>query len=233
MRSAAAVAAVLGLLAAGFPLACSAHDDDGSSGEAADALRSLTAQEIVGSIAYGESKTIAYSDTPLYRALSFSAEAGDEIKIDVAGAAGADARAWLLRSTFGTVASNDDASAATRDASIAATITKTGTYYIAVREKNREDASFDVRLTKTGPTTAPDAGPPPSPPSPPGADDHPALPPGPVSMVLEGYGRGENAGRGVSIHMKCTLAGTNPGPIDVSCVVRAPYEGLAFSAAGK
>jgi hypothetical protein len=190
-----------------------------------DELRALSTSEIVGTIAYGETKTVAYTKTPLYRALALTAEAGDEVSIDVKGEGTADARAWLLRSTFGSLASNDDATPTTKDANVHYTFTKAGTYYVTLRENARRDATFQVTVTKVGGAVATDAGPPP-------AAAHPALPTGPVALDLEGYGRGENAGRGVPIEMKCHLAGSNPGPVDVSCVVKAPYDGMGFSAKG-
>lgn len=166
---------------------------------------------------------MAYTKTPLYRAVALTAEAGDEVSIDVKGEGTADARAWLLRSTFGSLASNDDATPTTKDANVHYTFTKAGTYYVALRENAGHDATFQVSVTKVAGAVAPGAPP---------ADAHPALPTGPVALDLDGHGRGENAGRGVPIEMKCHLAGNNPGPVDVSCVVKAPYDGMAFVAKG-
>src|SRR5262249_51620104 len=59
-----------------------------------------------------------------------------------------DARAWLLRPSFSTLKSNDDDSADTRDSHIVASIATAGTYYIAFREKNLEDANFTVSLAR-------------------------------------------------------------------------------------
>ena len=202
--------------------ACSAPVGEVEDSEtSSDELRALSTSEIVGTIAYGETKTVAYTKTPLYRALALTAQAGDEVAIDVKGQGTADARAWLLRSTFGALASNDDASPMTKDARLHYTFTQAGTYYVALRDNARHDATFQVTVTKLGP----DAGPPP-------ADVHAALPAGPVALDLDGHGRGENAGKGVPIEMKCRLTGNNPGPVAVSCVVTAPYDGMGFSATG-
>ncbi len=129
-----------------------------------DQLRALTPGEVVGTIAYGQTLgPLPYSETPLYRALRFVAAKGDKIDIWVRSADG-DARAWLTASTFATLASNDDAGAGQKDSHIAFTTTRAGAYYIVWREKNREDASFEVSLAGgpppiagpiTGPITTP------------------------------------------------------------------------------
>ncbi len=125
-----------------------------------DELRALAPGEIVGTIAYGQTLgPLPYTERPLYRALRFVAAKGDKVDIWVRSAGG-DARAWLTASTFATLASNDDARAGQKDSHIAFTTTRAGTYYIVWREKNREDATFEVSLTGgpppiTGPITGP------------------------------------------------------------------------------
>lgn len=145
------------VLACLAPAACAAPSDVDPIGASEDALRALSSAEIVGSLAYGHtSAAVDYVDGPTYRAFTFVGAAGDKIQIDVR-AADADAKAWLLAPTFLTLRSNDDASAATRDSQIEYTLSAAGTYYIAFREKNFEDASFTVSLKKL------DAAPPPPP----------------------------------------------------------------------
>ena len=46
-------------------------------------LRTLTPAEILGTIAYGETKSFAYTETPRYRAYTFTASAGDHVAVDV------------------------------------------------------------------------------------------------------------------------------------------------------
>ncbi len=146
--------------------ACTAGTAPGEDvAESEDALRALTAAEIVGTIGYGQtSGAIPYSEDPTYRALKFEGSKGDEIEIDVHADA-ADARAWLLAPSFRTLKWNDDASASTRDSHITHKLTQSGTHYIAFREKNYEDTSITVTLKKKNAT------PPPPPPPPPVAGD--------------------------------------------------------------
>ena len=135
--------------------ACGAEAPEMESGTSESALRALTATEIVGSIAPGQTKTgIAYDDSSTYRALSFQVGVGDEVTIEVR-ASGADAKAWLLGANFQTLASNDDASSTTRDSRIKRKLVVGGTHYVAFREKNYEDASFEVSLSVTPLAPAP------------------------------------------------------------------------------
>ncbi len=64
-----------------------------------------------------------------------------------------DARAWLLSSNFATVTTNDDASSETRDAHVRKRVPRTGLYYIAFRDANREDNAFTVSLALEGPAS--------------------------------------------------------------------------------
>lgn len=151
--------ALLASLAVGCAVSSEAEEDTANS---SDELRALTAAEVVGTISYGETRPgVAYDESLTYRALRFQGTAGDQIEINVR-ASGADARAWLLGSTYATLKSNDNAGPGTKDALITHKIAKTGQYYIAFREKNYEDATFSVSLRKTNA---------PPPPPPPPVDD--------------------------------------------------------------
>ena len=134
--------------------------------DAESALRALGANEKVGDIAFGESETVAYSETPLYRALRVSATKGDSIDAWVRGI-GLDAKAWIVNAASRTLASNDDADGSTRDAHVRVTASATADYYIVFRDKNGEDGTFSVslaaRATPPVPTTSTTTPPPPVP----------------------------------------------------------------------
>jgi hypothetical protein len=149
-----------------FAAGCSGAPRDGadSSSESASALRTLDDSEKVGSIAYGDTKTVSYTGVPLYRALSFSAHAGDSVDLWVRSTSG-DARAWLVNPSWKTIASNDDAGGGTKNSHIATTIGTDGTHWIVFREADREDATFNVSLS--GSSSNDDDDPPPPPPPPP------------------------------------------------------------------
>lgn len=135
--------------------ACSGAPEASEPTEQDDAeLRALKTTEILGDLSYGQtSSAVAYTETPLYRAYRFHGTAGDNVDAWIRSSDG-DARAWLLRETFSTVTSNDNADSSTHDAHLTAKLVKTGTYYIAFREKNREGASITVTLNGTTPTEA-------------------------------------------------------------------------------
>src|SRR5688572_5070075 len=109
-------------------------EDDGATTTEA-ALRPIAASEIVGTIAFGETKEVAYTETPRYRALSFSGSRGDEVDIWVRATHSQDPWVWLVEPSGFTVGSNDDASSETLDAHVRRKLPRTGTYYIAMREK--------------------------------------------------------------------------------------------------
>ncbi|WP_394837308.1 PPC domain-containing protein [Pendulispora rubella] len=116
----------------------------------ASELRALQDNEKLGPISYGQSKTVTYTENPLYRAYSFSGTAGDSIEITVHSTTSTDAMAWLLAADYTTLASNDNANSSTKDSRIVFQIQTTGTYWIAVREANQEDATFTVTLNGNG-----------------------------------------------------------------------------------
>ena len=169
-----------------FTVGCSsARSADGAEGgenaESAESeLRALKSNEIVGTIQFGQTVgPLAYTEQPLYRALAFNGTKGASVDIWVRSSDG-DARAWLTSSSFSTLAANDDASLGDRDAHLVKTLSKTGTYYIVWREKNREDATFRVSLNAP-PAGPPPAGPPPAGPPPgPGVDPFAAWMGGPL-----------------------------------------------------
>lgn len=144
----------------GLTGACTAETGEDLSVES-DELRSLTTAEVVGTISANQTVRVNYEPIPRYRALSFSGAAGDNITIAVHGLGKADPIAFLLSDSYRTLDRNDNASESNRDSLITRKLTKTGTYYVAVREVDEETSpksKFDVTLT-TSATTPPSADP--------------------------------------------------------------------------
>jgi hypothetical protein len=109
------------------------------------ALRTLTGAEISGSITFGQTvNAIAYTNTPLYRAYRLQGNAGDIVDAWIRSSNG-DARAWLLDSAFQNIVAADN-SEGTTNARLVTTLKKTGTFYIAFREKTQRNATFQVAL---------------------------------------------------------------------------------------
>jgi hypothetical protein len=132
--------------------ACTSPSDS-TIGSSSDEIRPLQDEEVVGQIAYTETvRGIAGPPAGAYRALRFEGTIGDEIDAWVRSQNG-DARAWLLDASFKTLVENDDGNALDDgppipDARLRYTLRKTGTYYIAFREKYGQPASFDVSLAR-------------------------------------------------------------------------------------
>lgn len=145
-------------LATALLVACSSAPADGTpADEAIDEpeLRAMTASEIVGTIAFGETKDVDYTEAPVYRALRVDAVTGDVLDA-WARSETLDAKLWILDSRSRTLTSNDNASAGTRDAHTTFTVKTSGIYYLAFRDTNREDGRFRVSLAAR---PSPDAGP--------------------------------------------------------------------------
>lgn len=129
--------------------ACTLGPEEEAVEESEGALRALLPEEILGTIAYGEtSAPVAYTKTPTYRAFAFQGAKGDEVEAWARSADG-DARAWILSSTFGTIAMNKDAAPGTKDARVTATLSQSGTHYLVFRETTGQDATITVSLAKT------------------------------------------------------------------------------------
>ncbi len=135
---------------------CSAVPEDRTETQAEE-LRTITALERVGDLAFGESKSVPYSDRPLYRALRVTAAKGDLLDVTVAGN-GLDPKVWILRAADSrTLALNNDADASTHDAHVELVAPFAGDYLVVFREMNREDGSLTVSLAaragQPGPNT--------------------------------------------------------------------------------
>lgn len=172
MRTSLPLCALLAFVSVSVLAGCSAaneSEDDGVTAEAEGELRSLSAGEIAGTIAYGASTDVSYAGdngkTRTYRALRFDAVAGDAIDATLSAANGADPILYLLGSDFRTLRSNDNRAAGDKSSEIKTTLSKGGTYYLAFRTKNGAATTFSVALTKTN------ANPPPPPPPSSGAID--------------------------------------------------------------
>lgn len=139
------------LLAVGFgALGCTAAPDEELTAIADDELRALTSAEIIGDLSYGQtSQAVAYTKTPLYRAFRFEGRKGDQVEAWVRSSNG-DARAWLLRANFATLATNLDAAPGVKDSRVEKELPETGTYYVVFRETAKKNATFTVSLAKAG-----------------------------------------------------------------------------------
>ncbi len=157
------------------PLACAVKGDDVGVESSEAALRVPTASELVGTIAYGQTKgPIAYTEFPRYRALSFSGKSGDVARVTVASPG--VAQLWLLGSDASTLST---ARAAHLGANVALdqVLPTTGDYTIVLREADQEDTQFTVHLARVGCAGTSDCTSPPNP-----SPWRSALPPGALDL---------------------------------------------------
>ncbi len=113
-------------------------------------LRVPSASEIVGDITYGETKAVAYTEVPTFRAFRLAGTEGDVVDLWVRSTSGGDARAWVLRQDGKTLARNDDADATTSDAHVVVTLPRNETYFLVLRDANDEENDFQVSLAGGG-----------------------------------------------------------------------------------
>lgn len=157
-RSAFPFAACLSILVLGAGCAVdTSTDDDAAPSESSESDLSAKRIQQLGAIASGTTKTVSYTSSPLYRAFAFTAKKGDSVDIWVRSSNG-DAVAYLLRASYSTVARNDDATGATQDAHVSATIRTDGQYYIAFKEAKGRKADFTVSFTSKSASPGDDAG---------------------------------------------------------------------------
>lgn len=151
-RCAFALAAALSASAFGCSAAPDSDDvEDVDADEAA--LGALPAASIVGTVTFGDAfKTIDYTKTPRYRALRLQGTAGDTIKVRIKSSTpGTRSIGWLLGANYRTIKQTQgDAVTATGDTYFEAELTKTGTYYVALRESAMRDAAFAVQVRRVG-----------------------------------------------------------------------------------
>jgi len=84
---------------------CSSSTDE-EYGSTDDELRTLSATEKVGDIAYGQTEDVAYTKTPTYRALHVAAKANETIDAWVKGDAPNDPNAWIVNAKSTTLVSS-------------------------------------------------------------------------------------------------------------------------------
>lgn len=139
------------LVLAGVTALSGCGGSDTSSKESIDSSESdlkLSSPQYLGPIADGETKTSNYRNPPRYRAYGFTANAGDEITVNVKSIDG-DAMGWITTSGYTVLAANDDASASTLDSKVVYTVpdgTATKTYRVVFRDYDLLDATFTVKL---------------------------------------------------------------------------------------
>jgi hypothetical protein len=146
-RSSLLTTSLAALFVLGLAPACSVENaapaDDEAVASSDDALRALTAPEILGSLTYGQtSAPVAYAKTPRYRAFSFVASAGDEVQIAINALSGKPAQVWLTTSTFANVTTS------TTGQLPSAKLKTADTYYIVFRSSDFAPASYTVTLSK-------------------------------------------------------------------------------------
>ncbi len=101
---------------------------------------------LLGELRNGSPQVVEYDAEPEYRAFSFSAAMGDRVDARVrATSEGADPILWLVDEEFEVLFKNDD-SGGTTDSRIGATIPRTGTYYLVLRELYGAEATFEVAI---------------------------------------------------------------------------------------
>lgn len=119
-----------------------------SDADADDSDLSATSIQVIGGFSNGDpaSFPINYTSTPRYRAFSFTAQKGDVVHFRVKQMDGGDAYAYLLTSTFGVLARNDNENTTTKDAYLTATIAAPGKYFVAFREKAYRTRKFTINF---------------------------------------------------------------------------------------
>jgi hypothetical protein len=149
--------ALLALVASAGCAVDTSNEDGTLAPESSESDLSASRIQQLGTITSGTTKTASYTSSPLYRAYAFTAKKGDSVDIWVRSSNG-DAVAYLLRSNNASIVRSDNASAATQDAHITATIAADGTYFIAFKEAKGKNADFTVSFTSTPASSGNDAG---------------------------------------------------------------------------
>lgn len=132
---------LVGLLTVACGAPSAAWDDEAVADEAA--LRALTPAEVLGEIHFGETRSaIPYTRRPRFRAFWFMASAGDQIAVTATSSSGS-ASVLVADDTFTDVPGN-----------ATATLTKSGKYYVAVRDSAAKVATLTVSLARTNVATS-------------------------------------------------------------------------------
>jgi hypothetical protein len=135
-------------LAAGCSGAGATADTDFSSLDSSDAKADgLGRFRVVGTLGYGDTTTVDYSNPPRYRALKFQGADGDDVTVTVHSDDGV-AKLWVLDGSKQILGADTGA-----DATVHLTLSAQAvpTHYIVLRELDLQSASFTVSL-QGGPT---------------------------------------------------------------------------------
>lgn len=112
-----------------------------------------TGVEIVGAMAYGERRDVAYVSPPKYRAVSFSGESGETVEARVFTlTAQRKGVAWIADDAFRRWEFPE--TDPTNALSLSLNLPHAGTYYVVVREAELRDATFSVSLSRATPHVA-------------------------------------------------------------------------------
>ena len=135
--------------------ACSSSVPDAPVTQDESALRTLSQDEIVGSLEAGKTREpVTYTRTPTYRAFRIDLADGADVDLWIRSSNG-DAIGWLLGPDFATRDRNDDAEeGGTTDAHIRHKVREGGAYYVAFREAKYGDASFTVTFAAVSPAAS-------------------------------------------------------------------------------
>lgn len=146
MKSRASVATVVGgmILFAMAGVACGVEVTNPEIDQANDELSAANVL-VLGPISKGATRSASYTRTPLYRAFSFAAAAGEAVEFSVESANG-DTVAYILDAQFKTRVRNDNASASTKNSKVTFTASTTGSYFVAFLEKKGLPTSLTVRF---------------------------------------------------------------------------------------
>lgn len=94
--------------------ACASEDGKASVSESNLALAGV---EVLGAIRSGQTKTVAYTPSPTFRAFTFDAIGNDEVIADITSIGG-DAMGYIADEAMNILASNDDATSTTLDSKV-------------------------------------------------------------------------------------------------------------------
>ena len=132
--------------------ACAGTTNGDGTTSAADEIRAMTSEEILGETSYGRTQDVELSPSPRYRAFSFKGAQNDQIQAQVISLDATDPVLWITDDQFNIVASNNDARPTDLNALVNGKILpKTGTYFLVFREMNgAPKAKFTVAVRKLG-----------------------------------------------------------------------------------
>lgn len=132
--------------------ACATAPADDVAASSDSALRELAENEILGEIAYGDTKEVDLTTTPKFRAFWFKGERGDQIQLTATALDATDPYLWFTDDQFNTIAQNNDARVTDTSALINGRyLPKTGKYFMVFRDiYNSPKAKFVVTVRKLG-----------------------------------------------------------------------------------